>query len=133
LDSQGSGSDDDDDERTVSTVATDTDASLIFDLLHDDPEFDSLRLNSVVISRVLEEVRSINELEEGKWTNEESVEDRAYKNVQELKISEVATGLILTANRYEAHLDGGSQASTTNDKSVLWGFKQYTSKNPCPV
>ena len=133
LDSQTSSSDDDDDERTLLAVAADTDASSIFDLLHDDQEFDSLRLNSAVASGVPEEVIVINELEEGEWTDEESVEDRAYKNVQELKISEVATGLILTANRYEAHLDGGSQASTTNDKSVLWGFKQYTSKNPCPV
>jgi len=133
LDSQASSLDDDDDERTVLTVATDTDASSIFDLLHNDPEFDSLRLNSVVTSRVPEEVIVINELEEGEWTDEESVEDKAYKNVQELKISEVATGSILTANRYEAHLDGGSQASTMNDKSVLWGFKQHNSKNPCRV
>jgi len=88
--------DDGDDDRTISTVATDTDASLIFNMLHDDPEFDLLRLNSVVVSRVPEEVIAIDELEEGKWTDEESVEDRAYKNVQELKISEVATGSILT-------------------------------------
>ena len=40
------------------------------------------------------------------WTDEEFVEDKAYKNVQELKILEVATGSILTANWYEAHLDG---------------------------
>jgi len=133
LDSEASSSGNEDDERTVSTVATDTDASSIFDLLHDDPEFDSLRLNSVVVSRVPEEVITINELEEGEWTDEESVEDKAYKNIQELKISEVATGSIVTANRYEAHLDGGSQASTTTDKSVLWGFKSYTSKNQCCV
>ena len=57
LDSQASSSDDKDDERTTSTVATDTDtaatdtdASSIYDMLHDDPEFDSLRLNSVVAS-----------------------------------------------------------------------------------
>jgi len=123
LDSQASSSGDKDNERTVLAVATDTDASSIFDLLHDDPEFGSLRLNSVVVSRVPEEVIAIDELEEGEWTDEESVEDKAYKNIQELKISEVATGSILTANRYEAHLDGGSQASTTSDKSVLWGFK----------
>jgi len=104
-----------------------------FDLLHDDPEFDSLRLNSVVVSRVPEEVIAIDDLEEGEWTNKESVQDKAYENIQELKISEVATGSILTANRYEAHLDGGSQAHTTNDKTVLWGFKSYTSKNPCHV
>jgi len=72
-------------------------------------------------------------LEEGEWTDDEVVEDRAYKNIQELKISKIATGLILTANRYEAHLDGGSQASTTNDKSVLWGSKWYMKKNPCRV
>jgi len=111
----------------------DTDASLIFDMLHDDPEFDSLRLNSVVMSRVPDEVITIDDLEEGEWTDDESVEDRACKNIQELKISEVATGSILTANRYEAHLDRGSQASTTNDKSVLWGFRWYTKKNPCRV
>jgi len=133
LDSDASSSGDKDDERTVSMVATDTDASSIFDLLHDDPEFDSLRLNSVVVSRIPEEVIAIDDLEEGEWTNEESVEDKAYENVQGLKISEVATGSILTANRYEAHLDGGLQASTTNDKSVLWGFKSYTRKNPCRV
>jgi len=133
LDSQASSSDEEDDERTVSTVATDADASSIYDMLHDDPEFDLLRLNSVVILRVPDEVIMIDDLEEGESTDDEVVEDRAYKNVQELKISKVATGLILTANRYEAHLDGGSQASTTNDKSVLWGFKRYTKKNPCRV
>jgi len=48
MDSQASSSDKEDDERTVSTVATDvdavatdTDASSICDMLHDDPEFDS--------------------------------------------------------------------------------------------
>jgi len=102
-------------------------------MLHDDPEFDSLHLNSVVASRVPEEVIAIDDLEEGEWTNKESIEDRAYKNVQELKISEVAAGLILTANRYKAHLDGGSQVSATKNKCVLWGFKWYTDKNPCHV
>ena len=120
-DSQESDMSGGDDNRTILTVATDTDASSIFDMLHDDLEFDLLRLNSVVVSRVPEEVIAIDDLEEGEWTDEESVEDKAYKNVQELKISEAATGSILTANRYEAHLDGGSQASTTNGKSVLWG------------
>jgi len=86
------------DERTILTVATDTDTSSIFDLLHDDPEFDSLRLNSIVVSRLPEEVIVIDELEEGEWTDEESVEDKAYENIQELKISEVATGSILTAD-----------------------------------
>jgi len=90
---------DSDNDRTISTVATDTDASSLFDLLHDDPEFDSLCLNSVVISQVPDEVITINDLEEGEWTDEESIEDKAYKKVQELKISEVATGSILTANR----------------------------------
>jgi len=85
------------------------------------------------VSRVPEEVIAIDALEEREWTDEESIEDKAYENIQELKILEVATGSILTANRYEAHLDGGLQASTTNDKSVLWGFKSYTSKNPCRV
>jgi len=98
LDSQASSSDGEDDDRTISTVATDTDASSIFDLLHDDPEFDSLHLNIVVASRIPEEVIAIDELEEGEWTDEESVEDKAYENIQELKISEVATGSILTAN-----------------------------------
>jgi len=133
LDSQASSSDKEDDKRTVSAVATDTDASSIYDMLHDDPEFDSLRLNSVVISRVPDEVITIDDVEEGQWTDDEVVEDRAYKNIQELKILKVATGLILTPNRHEAHLDGGSQASTTNDKSVLWGFKRHTKKNPCRV
>jgi len=86
-----------------------------------------------VILRVPDEVMLIDNLEEGEWTDDEVVEDRAYKNIQELKISKIATGLILTANQCEAHLDGGSQASTTNDKSVLWGFKWYTKKNPCRV
>jgi len=81
--------------------------------------------------RVLEEMIAINDLEEGKWTDEESIEDKVDKNIQELKILEVAAGLTLTANRYDAHLDGGSQASTMNDKSVLWGFKWFTEKNPC--
>jgi len=133
LDSQASSLDEEDGERTVYAVATDVDASSVYDTLHEDPEFDSLRLNSVVISRVPDEVMTIDDLEEGEWTDDEVVEDRAYKNIQELKISKVATGLILAANRYEAHLDGGSQASTTNDKSVLWGFKRYAKKNPCRV
>jgi len=51
MDSQASSSDDEDNERTVSTVATDADASLIFDMLHADPEFDSLRLNGAVSPR----------------------------------------------------------------------------------
>jgi len=121
-DSQESKSDDD---RTILTVATDTDASSIFNMLHDDPEFDSLCLNSVAASRAPEEVIAIDDLEEGKWTDEESIEDRAYKNVQELKILEVVTGSILTANRYEAHPDGGSQASTTN-KSLFCGSSSGT-------
>ena len=103
----------------------------IYDMLHDDPEFDTLRLNSVVVSRVPHEVITIDDLEEGEWTDEEPEEDKAYRNIQELKISEIATGSILPANRCEAHLDGGSQASTTNDKSALWGFKSFTKKNPC--
>ena len=85
------------------------------------------------MSRVPKEVITIDDLEEGEWTDDEVVEDKAYKNIQELKISEMATGSILTANRHEAHLDGGSQASTTNDKSVLWGFKSYNKKSPCRV
>jgi len=141
LDSQASSSDDESDERTISTVATDTtvatdsdtDASLIYDMLHDDPEFDTLRLNSVVVSRVPNKVITIDHLGEGEWTDEEPEEDKAYRNIQELKISEIATGSILSANRFEAHLDGGSQASTTNDKSTLWGFKWFTKKNPCQV
>jgi len=123
LDSQASSSDEEDDEATVSTVATDADALSICDMLHDDPEFDLLRLNSVVVLRVPNEVIAIDDLEEGEWTDDESVEDKACKNIQELKISKVATGLLLAANRCEAHLDGGSQASTTNEESVLWGFK----------
>ena len=133
LDSQASSSDDDD--RTISTVPTDTDASSVYDLLHDDPEFASLRLNSVIVSRVSEEVIAVDDLEEGKWTNDddESVEDKVFKNIHEMKIFKVATSALLTANRYEAHLDGGSQAFMTNDKSVLWGFTPFTEMNPCRV
>jgi len=97
-DSQESDESDGDGNGTISTVAADTDASSIFDMLHDDPEFDSLRLNSVITSRVPGEVSVIDDLEEGEWTDEAFVEDKAYKNVQELKILEVATGSILTAN-----------------------------------
>jgi len=87
-----------------------------------------------VVSRVPDKVITIDDLEEGEWTDEEpEEEDKAYRNIQELKISEIATGSILPANRCEAHLDGGSQASTTNDKSALWGFKSFTKKNPCRV
>jgi len=82
MDSQASSSGDEDDERNVSTVATDTDASSIFDMLHDDPQFDSLRLNSVVTSRVPDEVIAIDDLEEGEWTDDEGVEDKVYKNIQ---------------------------------------------------
>jgi len=63
MDSQAFSSDEEDDKRTISmvatdadTVATDADASSIYDMVHKDPEFDSLRLNSVVISRVPDEV-----------------------------------------------------------------------------
>jgi len=83
------------------------------------------------MSRVPKEVITIDDLEEGEWTDDEVLEDKACKNIQELKISEMVTGSILTANRHKAHLGGGLQASTTNDKSVLWGFKWYTKKNPC--
>jgi len=86
-----------------------------------------------VISRVPDKVTTIDDLEEGEWTDNEVAEDRACKNIQELKILKTATGLILTANQCEAHLDGGLQASTTNDKSVLWSFKWCTKKNPCRV
>ena len=105
LDSQASSSDEEDDERTISTVATDADtaaadadASSICGMLHDDPEFDSLRLNSVVTSRVPKEAMTTDGLEEGEWTDNEVVEDKVHKNIQELKISEMATGSILTAN-----------------------------------
>jgi len=67
-------------------------------MLHGNPEFASLRLNSVVVSRVPEEVIAINKLEEGEWTDEESIKDKAHKNIQELKISEAATGSMLTVN-----------------------------------
>jgi len=70
----------------------------------------------------------IDNLGEGEWTGKESITDKVYKNIQELKISEVATASMLTANWYKAHLDGGSQASTTNDKSVLWGFKWFRTR-----
>jgi len=96
MDSQASSSDEEDDERTISTVATDTDASSIYNMLHDNPEFNLLRLNSVVVSRVPNEVITIDDLEEGEWTDDEVVEDKAYKNIQELKISEIATGSIVT-------------------------------------
>jgi len=135
LDSQASSSDDEDNDRTISTVSAavvDVAASSIFAMLHDDLEFDSPRLDGVVTSRVPDEVITIDDLEEGKWTDEETIEDKEH-NIQELKISEVATGSILTASRYEAPLDGGSQASATNDKSVLWGFKWFSKKNPCRV
>jgi len=98
MDSQASSSDEEDDERTISAVCTDTDASSIYDMLHDDPEFDSLRPNSVVLLQVPDEVITIDDLEEGEWTDDEVVEDKAYKNIQELKILEIATGLILTVN-----------------------------------
>jgi len=89
LDSQASSSDDESNERTISTVATDTtvatdsdtDASSIYDMLHDDPEFDTLRLNSVVVSRVPDEVITIDNLEEGEWMDEEPEEDKAYRNI----------------------------------------------------
>jgi len=41
-DSQESDTDDGNADRTVSTVATDTDALLVFDMLYDDPEFASI-------------------------------------------------------------------------------------------
>jgi len=68
MDSQASSSGDEDNERTISTVATDADASSIYDMLHDDPEFDSLQLNSVVVLRVPDEEITIDNLEEGEWT-----------------------------------------------------------------
>jgi len=73
MDSQASSSDEEDDKRTISTVATDADAdavaadadaSSIYDMLHDNPEFDSLRLNSVATSRVPKEVTTIDDPQE---------------------------------------------------------------------
>jgi len=53
LDSQASSSDAEDDERTISTVATDMDASSTFNVLHDDLEFNSLERHQLCIDDAL--------------------------------------------------------------------------------
>jgi len=78
VDSQASSLDDKGDNRTVLMVVMDTNASSVLGMLHDDLEFASLRLNSVVASRVPEEVIVIDDLEEGEWTDKESVEDKDF-------------------------------------------------------
>jgi len=56
-------------------------------MLHDDPEFNSLLLNSVALSRVPDEVITIDDLEEGEWTDNEVVEDKACTVSTRLKSS----------------------------------------------
>ena len=75
--------------------------------LHDDLELVSLCSNSVVVSRVPEEVIAIDEMDKGEFADDDddSVEDHAFKNVQEMKTTEVATGALLSTNWCEAHLD----------------------------
>ena len=97
LDSRASSSVTDDDDGTISTVNSDSDASSIDDMLWDDAEFNALRMNSVLVSRVPEEVIAIADLEEQSLDGEslakdnEIVDDEPYKNIQKLMISKIAT------------------------------------------
>jgi len=68
-----------------------------------------------------------------RWTDEKFVTDESYKNNQELLLSEMATCSLLETNWHEAHLDGGSHASTMSDKSLLWGLNPFSNKNPCKI
>ena len=74
--------------------------------------------------RVPEEVTTIDDLEEGEWTDDdEVVEDRAYKNIQELKISKIATGMILTANRHK-HIWMGVRKRLPQMTSLSFGVSR---------
>ena len=105
-------------------------------LLMEDPEFNSLRLNSVVVNRVPDMVISVDELSERSWsTDDDSIDSmddslQGHGSEQILELSNLESKHV---DSYRAHLDGGSQASTTNDLAVLWGYKKFTEKNPCRV
>jgi hypothetical protein len=60
-----------DDDGTLSTVNSDSDASSIGRMIYDDPEFDSLRLNSLVVNRVPDLVISVDDLSAKSWSTEE--------------------------------------------------------------
>ena len=128
----------------MATVNTDSDASSINDLMLSDPEFSSLRLNSLMVSRVPDEIIAIDDLDEDEWTqpslqpddtsdDEEEELDEPYGSVQILELSKSATANRSGIQGHQAHLDGGSQASTTHEKSILWGYREYTDSNPCRV
>ena len=124
----------DDDDWTVSTVNTDSEASLINDMINSDADFHSIRLNSLLISRVPDEVITIDDLEEQEWTDDDkSCDEEEYRDIQMMTISELATKAKASDNPFVAHLDGGSQVSTTHDKSALWGMTLYTERRPCKV
>ena len=127
-----------DDDGTLSTVNSDSDASSIGRMIYDDPEFDSLRLNSLVVNRVPDLVISVDDLSAKSWSTEEQDDEddsvtTPLQTEQVLEVSALASKPRNNGDSFRAHLDGGSQASTTNDRSVFWAYREFTDKNPCRV
>lgn len=120
-----------DNDAMVSTVNADSDASSICQMLEEDAEFDALRVNSVMASRVPDRITFADDASSDKEDEDSAVPNTmSYAshcaNVCESKISSLACASSGKAGRHQAHLDGGSQASTTNDRSALWGCKEFT-------
>ena len=126
---------------TETTVNSDSEASSICRMIDDDPEFDTLRLNSVAVSHIPDRIIFVDELsvnaEEDDYSVEELLEEFPYvpttDGICDLQLSEIACDTSSNAKIYQAHLDGGSQASTTHDLSVMWGYKPFTRQKPCRV
>jgi len=111
-------------------------------MMEDDPEFESLRLNSFLVSRVPEQVYTVEDASDDdtqfddemtELLEEDEVVVEQDRELRCLQLSKLATKESKTMEVYQAHLDGGSQASTTNDKSVLWGYTAFSRKFPCRV
>ena len=133
------------DLRSTASTAPSTDISIssdarsVEDLLVDDPEFRKIRVNSLMVNRLPEEIITIGGMDDesvssgelGDLEIDEIVED-LYGNIREVKMSKEAMESTSDTD-YQAHMDGGSQVSTTNDLSVLWGYKPFSKKFPCKI
>jgi hypothetical protein len=78
-------------------------------------------------------VISVDELSERSWsTDDDSIDSmddslQGHGSEQILELSNLEPKHV---DSYRAHLDGGSQASTTNDLAVLWGLQEVHREEP---
>ena len=130
------------DATTVSSseVRSRSELSSIQEMLDDDAGFDSLRINSLLVSSVPEQVHVVEDVDDDVSLFEESsveeecdVQQLCSEGLQYLELTKLAIDTQPHSNKFQAHLDGGSQASTTNDRSLLWGYKPFSKKHPCRV